>query len=88
MGIRNKISEAIETTTRAMKIQATKVVLMELVITATRFDIRKKVAIRNKGTNKEIIMELVITATSLDISKKISARNKGTNRQISQRTEN
>ena len=41
MGIRNKIEEAIEKTTRANKIHATKVVLMELVITTTSLDISK-----------------------------------------------
>ena len=40
-GHNNKIAEAMETATRAMKIQATTVVLMELVITATRLDISK-----------------------------------------------
>ena len=55
---------------------------MKLVITATNFDIRKKLAIRNRGTSKKIPMELVITAASLYISKKIAARNKGMNRQI------
>ena len=71
-----------ETTETAKTIQATKVVLMELIITATSLDIGKNIAIRNRGINKEILMELLITATSLDISKNISARNKGMNKQI------
>ena len=86
MGIRNKISEAMETTTREKTIQETKVFLMELVINATSLDINKQIYIRNRGINKEIIMGLVITATILDINKKITTRNKGTNKQISQKT--
>ena len=88
MGIRNKIAEAMETTTRVNTIQATKVVLMELVITATSLDISNQIPIRNRGIKEKIIMELVITATSLDISKNIAARNKGTNKKISQRIKN
>ena len=88
MGIRNKIAGSTETTTIPNTIQNTKVVLMDLVITATRLDTSKKVDIRNRGMNKEIIMELVINATSLDISNNIAARNKGMNKQISQRTKN
>ena len=45
-----------ETMTRAMIIQATKLVLMELVITATSLHKSKQVDIRNKVMNKEIIM--------------------------------
>ena len=61
MVIRNKISEAMETTTRAMTIQAKKVVLMGLVITATSLDKIKQISIRNRGMNKQILMEPVIT---------------------------
>ena len=61
MVIRNKISEAMETTTRAMTIQAKNVVLMGLVITATSLDKIKQISIRNRGMNKQILMEPVIT---------------------------
>ena len=61
MIIRNKITEAMETTTRAITIQAKKVVLMGLVITATSLDKIKQISIRNRGTNKKILMEPVIT---------------------------
>ena len=88
MGTGNKIAVSMETTTRVMKIQATKVVLMELVITVTSLDISKQIAIRNRGMNKKISMKLAITGTILDISKKIATRNKGMNKQISQRTKN
>ena len=54
MGIRNKIEESMETMTIAMTIQATKVVLMELVITATCLDIRNNIAISNRGMNKQV----------------------------------
>ena len=74
MGIRNNITEEMETMTRAMIIQAKKVILMELVNIATIFDISKQIALRNRGMNKQILMELVITATSLDISKNNSSR--------------
>ena len=86
MGIRNNNAEAMETITRTMTIQATKVVLMEFVITAKRLDIRKHIDIRNRVINNQILMELVITATSLGISKKLATRNKGMNKQILQRT--
>ena len=72
MGIWNNIAEAIETKTRKVIIQATKIVLMEPVITATCLDIRNNIAISNRGTNKQVSVELVITATSLDRIKKIS----------------
>ena len=88
MGIRNNIEESMETTTREMIIQATKVVLMELVITATSLDIIKQIYLRNRGMNNQILIKLVITATNLDISKKIAARNKGMNKKISQSTNN
>ena len=88
MFIRNKIAEAMETTTRAMRIQATRVDLMELVMNETILDISKHIAIINIGMNKKILTELVIIATSWDIIKKIAARNKGTNNKISQRTKN
>ena len=42
MGIRKIFEEAMATTTRAMKIQETRVVLMELVITATSLDIARR----------------------------------------------
>ena len=77
-----------ETTTIAKTIQATEVVLMELVITATSLDIINQIAIGNRGMNKEILMELVINAKSLDISNKIATRNKGMKNKISQRTKN
>ena len=48
-----------------MIIQATKLVLMELVITATSFEIIKHIALRNRGINNQILMELVINTTSL-----------------------
>ena len=86
MGIRNKITEAMEITTGAMTIQAKKIILMEIVITTTSLDTSKQIATRNRGMNKQILMELVIAATILDISKKIATRNKGMNKQISQRT--
>ena len=82
MGIRKKIVEKMETTTIAMKIQATKVVLLELVINATSLDISNQIDIRNIGKNKQILMRLVITATSLDISNNVAVRNKGTNKRI------
>ena len=88
MGTRNNIAEAMETTTRANTIQATKVVLMALLITATILDIRKQIDIRNIGMNRDIIMELVMTATSLDTSKKIASRKKGMKNKISQRKKN
>ena len=56
MGVRNKIAEAMETTTRAKTTQATNFVLMELVITETSLDIRKQIAMRNRGMNREIII--------------------------------
>ena len=86
MGIRNKIEESMETMTRAMIIQETMVVLMELVITATSLDTIKHIPLINRGMNKQILMELVITATSLDIIKKISTKNEEVNKQISQST--
>ena len=82
MIIRNKITEAMETTTRAMEIQATKFILMEPVITATNLDTSKQIDIRNRVMNKKTIMELVITAKSWYTSKNISARNKVMNKQI------
>ena len=88
MGIRNNIEEAMETTTRAKTIQATKVILMELVITAMRLYIRRKIDIRKIGMDKEILTELLINATSLNISKKIATRNKGMNKHISKITNN
>ena len=63
-------------------IQATKVVLMELVINAKSLDISNHIAIRNRGINKENLMGLIITATILDIIKHIATRNKGVNKQI------
>ena len=86
MGIRKNIIESMERTTREMTIQATKIFLMKLVINGTSLDIRKQIAIINRGMNNQIIMELMITATSLYISKNIAARNKVMNKQISQRT--
>ena len=50
--MRNNIAEEMETMTRAMKIQATKVVLMELVIIATILDMSKHIALINRGMNK------------------------------------
>ena len=76
------------TTTRSKTIQATKVVLMELVNTATSLDISKQIDIWNIEMNKEILMKLVITATSLDIRKKVAARNQGINKQISHERNN
>ena len=72
MGIRNNNAEAMETITRTMTIQATKVVLMEFVITAKRLDIRKHIDIRNRVINNQILMELVINTTSLYFQKKQS----------------
>ena len=43
-----------ETTTRAITIQATKVVLIGLVITAISLDISKKIYAIKKGMNKQI----------------------------------
>ena len=56
-----------ETTSRAMKIQAIKVVVTELVITETSLDIIKHIAIRNRGINKQILMEILINKKVLDI---------------------
>ena len=39
---------------RSMRIQAKKVVLMELVITETSLDLSKQIAIRNRVMNKQI----------------------------------
>ena len=58
--------------TRAMIIQATKVVLMELVITKTSLEIIKNIALRNRGINNQNLMELVINTTSLYFQKKQS----------------
>ena len=69
----------------AITIHETKVVLMEIVITAKNLGISKQIAIRNRVMNKQILMKPVNNAISLDMSKKISARQKRMNNKISQR---